>query len=184
MEENNSRKSEIAVLAGGCFWCTEAIFLATPGIISATPGYSGDTIPNPTYELVSSGETKYVESIKIEFDSTKISFANILKIFFETHDPTSWNKQGNDVGSQYRSIVFYMNDIQESLAKDFIKKLDNSGAYDKPIVTEVRPFDVFYEAEDYHKRFYEKNKNSPYCELVIEPKLDKLQKVLKELEIK
>lgn len=172
---------EIAVFGGGCFWCTEAIFERLKGVKSVMPGYTGGTIENPTYEQVSAGNTGHVESIKIDFDPSIISYDDLLTVFFNTHDPTTLNRQGNDVGTQYRSVVFYSNDTQRAKAEALIKELNDSHAYDKPVVTEVRPLEGFYAAEDYHRKYYDNNASQPYCQLIIAPKLEKLQKRFAEL---
>jgi len=169
-------KNEIAIFGGGCFWCTEAVFEELKGVVSVIPGYSGGTLPSPSYEQVSSGKTGHAEVTKIEFDPSQISFKDLLLVFFATHNPTTPNRQGNDVGTQYRSIILYTNEKQREEAEKFIKELDNSEPNGKPVVTEVKPFTKFYEAENYHRQYYLKNKNQPYCQVVIEPKVDKLQK--------
>lgn len=168
---------EIAVFGGGCFWCTEAVFSYLGGVVTVLPGYSGGKLPSPTYEQVSAGDTGHVECTKVEFDPVVISYDQLLKAFFETHDPTTLNKQGNDVGTQYRSVIFYTNEKQKSLAQDFINKIKKAGIYDDPIVTTVEPLKEFYPAEDYHQKYYENHKDAPYCQLVIAPKLDKLDKL-------
>ncbi|MDE1975272.1 MAG: peptide-methionine (S)-S-oxide reductase MsrA [Patescibacteria group bacterium] len=173
--------SQIAVFGGGCFWCTEAIFERLKGVKSVVPGYTGGTLENPTYEQVSAGNTGHIESIKIVFDPSVVSYEDLLAVFFNTHDPTTRNRQGNDVGTQYRSAVFYSNDEQRTKVEALIKELNDSHAYDKPVVTEVLPLDKFYEAEDYHKRYYDNNSAEPYCQLVIAPKLEKLQKRFADL---
>lgn len=162
-----------AVFAGGCFWCTEAIFKELKGVKSVTPGYSGGKVKNPTYEQVSTGETGHAEATEFEYDPAVISYNDLLTVFFATHDPTTLNRQGNDVGSQYRSAIFYMDEVQKKEAEEFIKKIDIDK--DRPVVTEVVPFEEFYEAEDYHKNYYEAHKDQPYCQLVISPKLEKLK---------
>jgi len=168
-------KNEIAVFGGGCFWCTEAIFQELKGVVSVMPGYSGGTLPNPSYEQVCSGKTGHAEVTKIEFDPTQISFRDLLLVFFATHDPTTPNRQGADVGTQYRSIVLYSNHDQKDETGRFIKELEESEPGGKPVVTEIKPLTEFYPAEDYHKQYYLKNKNQPYCQLIIEPKVEKLQ---------
>ncbi|MBI2099082.1 peptide-methionine (S)-S-oxide reductase MsrA [Candidatus Uhrbacteria bacterium] len=164
---------ETAVFGGGCFWCTEAIFKMLKGVKSVVPGYAGGTMPDPSYEEVSGGVTGHAEAIKIEFDPQAISFNDLLAVFFGTHDPTTLNRQGNDVGEQYRSIILYTAPEQKKLAEDYIKELNESSEDGKPIVTEVKPLEKFYEAEDYHHDYYEKNKDKPYCQVVINPKLKK-----------
>lgn len=170
---------EVAVFAGGCFWCTEAVFDGLKGVISAVPGYSGGKAVNPTYEEVSEGTTGHAESIKIEFDPAEVTYKDLLTVFFATHDPTTIDRQGNDVGSQYRSVVFFMNEEQRAQTQEYIKEAQSS--FSDPIVTEVRSFEAFYEAEDYHKRYYETHKDAPYCRAIIDPKLEKLQKQFAEL---
>lgn len=164
--------NERAVFGGGCFWCTEAILKSLKGVNSALPGYAGGRVKNPTYEQVSSGETGHAEVTKIEYDPKIISYKDLLTVFFATHDPTTPNRQGNDVGTQYRSIILYANESQKNEAEEFIKKLNEDG---KKVVTTVEPLGVFYEAEDYHKNYYESHKGQPYCQLVISPKLEKLK---------
>lgn len=164
------------MFAGGCFWCTEAVFQRLKGVKSVVPGYTGGRQTNPTYEQVCSGATGHAEAIKIEYDPAAISFETLLAVFFTTHDPTTLNRQGADVGPQYRSAVFYTNEEQRRVAQNVMQKLRQRGAYDKPIVTELKPFDEFYQAEEKHRQFYLKNRESPYCRLVINPKLDKLKK--------
>lgn len=173
MEKNNDL--EVATLAGGCFWCTEAIFQRLKGVVSVTSGYTGGNIENPTYQQVSSGKTGHTEAIHIKFDPSIISFDKLLEVFWVTHDPTTINRQGGDVGTQYRSAIFYHNENQKLLAEKSLKDLEISGKYSQPIVTKIEPFTHFYSAEDYHQNYYEKYKTSnPYCNLVIEPKLKKL----------
>ncbi|MBI3984352.1 MAG: peptide-methionine (S)-S-oxide reductase MsrA [Candidatus Levybacteria bacterium] len=165
---------EVATLANGCFWCTEAVFKRLKGVLSVKPGYSGGTVENPSYDQVCSGETGHAEAIQIEFDPSIISFETILDIFWHTHDPTTLNQQGNDMGTQYRSAIFYHDDIQKEQAVKSKKDLEKEGVYKNPIVTEITPFKEFYEAENYHKNYYDRNKDYPYCRFVIDPKLKKL----------
>ena len=174
-------KTEIATFANGCFWCTEAIFEELEGVISATSGYTGGQIENPTYKQVCSGETGHAECLQIEYDPSKITFDELLAVFWETHDPTTLNRQGADAGTQYRSGVFYHNEEQKEKAEKYKAALDKSGAFDKPIVTEITAFNKFYPAEDYHQQYFENNENAnPYCKIVIRPKLDKFRKVFKD----
>jgi peptide-methionine (S)-S-oxide reductase len=168
--------NETAVFGGGCFWCTEAIFKMLKGVSSVLPGYSGGTVKNPTYEQVSSGNTGHAECTKVEFDPREVSYRDLLTVFFGSHDPTTLNRQGADIGTQYRSVIFYTTEEQKKTAEDFIKEINNESKEGKPIVTEVLPLDVFYVAENYHKDYYERNKDAPYCELVINPKLEKVVK--------
>ncbi len=167
---------EVAVFANGCFWCTEAVFLSLKGISSVTSGYSGGIVPHPTYEQVSSGNTGHAECIKIEFDSSVISYDDLLAVFFNTHNPTTLNRQGNDVGTQYRSAIFYTSEDQKQKALGLVAELNSSKAYDMLVVTEVVPLQEFYSAEEYHAQYYAKHSSQPYCQLVIAPKLEKLQK--------
>lgn len=165
---------ENATFAGGCFWCTEAIFQRLKGVRSVLPGYSGGKIENPTYEQVCSGTTGHAEAIQIEFDPKIIPFEKLLEVFFYTHDPTTPNKQGNDVGTQYRSAIFYGNRHQKEKSERYIQKLEKDGVFQRPIVTEVSKLNNFYVAEDYHKNYFERNKNALYCDIVISPKIKKL----------
>lgn len=165
---------QIATFGGGCFWCTEAIFKRLKGIESVTSGYAGGKRENPSYEQVSTGATGHAESVQIEFDPHIISYEKLLRVFFATHNPTTMNQQGADVGTQYRSVIFYHNEEQEQQAEAMIKQLTDEKAYDRPIVTEVVPFDKFYTAEQYHQEYYDKNPQYPYCSVVIDPKVQKL----------
>ncbi len=177
--ENNDIKT--TVLAGGCFWCTEAVFTRLKGIISVKSGYIGGTLINPTYEQVSTGSTGHIEAIKIEYDSSVIAFYDLLTVFFYTHDPTTMDRQGADIGKQYRSVIFYNDEHEKIEVENFINDLIKLNAYDKPIVTELEPMSTFYDAEDYHEKYYENHKNDSYCEIVIAPKIEKLQKRFAEL---
>lgn len=173
--------NDSATFANGCFWCTEAIFEELEGVVSATSGYTGGKVVNPTYKQICTGETGHAEALQIVYDPKKISFDELLEVFWETHDPTTLNRQGADVGTQYRSGIFYHNEEQKQKAEEYKAKLDKSGAFDKPIVTEITPFTVFYPAEDYHQQYFENNENAnPYCRIVIRPKLDKFRKVFKD----
>lgn len=164
---------EVAVFGGGCFWCTEAVFRMLKGVMSVTPGYAGGTAKNPTYERISAGESDHAEVIRIVFDPARISYADLLAVFFATHDPASMNKQGNDAGPQYRSTVLYADEGQKAAAEAMIAELNASSEAGGKIVTLVAPLGEFYEAEDYHKDYYRKNPQAPYCEIVINPKLEK-----------
>ena len=171
----------VATFANGCFWCTEAIFEELNGVISAVSGYTGGETISPTYKEVCDGNTGHAECLQITYDTTKISFDELLEVFWQTHDPTTLNRQGADVGTQYRSGIFYHTDEQKEKAESYKAALDKSGAFDRPIVTEITPFNVFYPAEDYHQQYFELNGNSnPYCRVVIQPKLEKFRKVFKE----
>jgi peptide-methionine (S)-S-oxide reductase len=185
-ESKNTIKT--AVFANGCFWCTEAVFSMLKGVISVKPGYAGgqlsygiDPETRPTYEQVSSGNTGYAEAIEIKYDESIISYDDLLTVFFNTHDPTTLNRQGNDIGTQYRSEIFYVDDEQKNKSESVIKELNDRKAYDKPVVTEVAPLIKFHEAEDYHHDYYKNNLSQPYCQLVIAPKLEKMQKRFAEL---
>ena len=175
-----SDKLEIATLANGCFWCTEAIFQRLKGVEKVTSGYAGGKVKNPTYNDVTSGETGHAEVIQIQFDPSVITYQEILDVFFATHDPTTLNRQGYDVGTQYRSAIFYHSTAQKEVAEAFIKALTEAKVFDKKIVTEVTPFEAFYEAESYHQNYYNNNKNQGYCVAVINPKLDKFIKKYKD----
>lgn len=178
-------KTDTATFATGCFWCTEAIFEELNGVLSVTSGYSGGTVHNPTYKEVCTGETGHAECVQIVYEPNKITYDELLEVFFEVHDPTSLNRQGADVGTQYRSAIFFHNDEQKQKAEYYKGELNKSGAYYKPIVTEIAAASKFYPAENYHQAYYENNKNSnPYCSVVIRPKLEKFQKVFaKKLKI-
>lgn len=172
---------ETAVFANGCFWCTEAVFKMLKGVISVDPGYAGGTTDNPTYERVAGGNTGHAECLKIEYDPSIVSYDDLLAVFFNTHDPTTLNRQGNDVGTEYRSIIFYTTPEQKEKAERTIRELDESKSYERSVVTEVIPLEKFYPAENYHKDYYEHNSNNPYCQIVIAPKLEKMQKRFAEL---
>lgn len=168
--------TDTITLGGGCFWCLEAVFQRLNGVLSVTSGYSGGHIKNPSYKEVCTGTTGHAEVVQILYDPTVVSLEEILKVFFKIHDPTTLNRQGNDVGPQYRSAIFYHTDMQQKVAEEIIEGLNQSGAFNAPIVTEVTPFTVFYKAEDYHQNYFNQNKNSnPYCRLVIVPKIEKFE---------
>jgi len=178
---NYTGKTETATFGTGCFWCTEAIFDQLEGVVEVTSGYAGGKNENPSYEEVSTGETGYAECIQIIYDPAKISFDELLEVFWQVHDPTTLNRQGADVGTQYRSVIFYHNEEQKNLAEKYKTELDKSGAFNNPIVTTLEPFTKFYAAEDYHQEYYSNNKNkNPYCSIVIRPKLEKFEKVFKD----
>jgi peptide-methionine (S)-S-oxide reductase len=170
----NNKDVEIATIANGCFWCTEAIFARVKGIKSVIPGYSGGTASNPSYEQVCTGKTGHAEAIQIKFDPRIITFEKILNIFWHTHDPTTLNRQGNDAGTQYRSAIFYHDENQKKAAEKLKNELAEEGVFKDRIVTEITPFSNFYAAENYHKDYYENNRNAPYCSYVIDPKIEKL----------
>lgn len=171
---------EKATFGCGCFWCTEAVFQRVEGVVSVESGYAGGNVPNPTYEQVCTGTTGHAEVTQVTFDPAKVSFDELLEVFWKTHDPTTLNRQGNDVGTQYRSVIFYHNQKQKELAEKYKKELDASGAWKSPIVTEISPYTTFYKAEDYHQNYYNDNKFKPYCMFVIGPKLEKFEKVFKD----
>lgn len=175
-----AKNFEKATLGGGCFWCTEAIYRELKGVIDVKPGYSGGETKNPTYTEVCTGETGHAEVIQITFDPAVISFSNILEVFFMTHNPTTLNRQGNDVGTQYRSVIFYHSEKQKAVAEKVIQLFTKEKVYDQPIVTEITAFDRFYPAEDYHENYFANNKDKGYCQFVIVPKLEKFRKIFKE----
>ncbi len=166
----------VATFGNGCFWCTEAIFQQLKGVESVYPGYTGGHVKNPSYREVCTGDTGHAEAIQIKYDPEVISYRELLDVFFYTHDPTTLNRQGNDIGTQYRSAIFYHDPGQKEEAEKIIAQLTDEEVYDDPIVTEVTAYDVFYMAEDYHKNYYNNNKNQGYCRAVINPKLDKFMK--------
>ncbi len=165
-----------AVFGGGCFWCTEAVFSMLRGVTSVLPGYAGGTVPNPTYAQVSGGETGHAESVRIEYDPTEVRYRDLLTVFFASHDPTTVNRQGADVGTQYRSVIFYTTPEQKSDAEVYIAEINASNKHGMPVVTAVEPLPVFYPAENYHHEYFAKNRQNQYCALVINPKLEKVQK--------
>jgi len=170
----------IATFGGGCFWCTEVIFQHTKGVKEVLPGYMGGQRENPTYEQVCSGATGHVEVIQIDFDESQVSFQDLLEVFFKTHDPTTLNRQGADVGTQYRSVVFYHGDKQKQEAESFIQALEEAKVYDSPIVTAVEPAVTFWEAEDYHHDYFNQNPQNQFCQVVIAPKLQKFLKLYQQ----
>ncbi len=172
----DNRKTETAIFAGGCFWCTEAFFTDLKGVEKVVSGYIGGTTKNPTYKEVCSGTTGHAEAIKITYNPEEVAYEDLLEIFFATHDPTTLNRQGADVGTQYRSEIFYTTPEQKAAAENFIKLLTDQKIFDKKIVTKVSESSTFYAAEDYHQDYYAQNSNQPYCQAVIEPKLTKLKK--------
>lgn len=178
--KKTNMKSETITLGNGCFWCTEAIFQQVDGVIKVTSGYSGGHVDNPTYEQVCEKTTGHAEVLQVEFDSSLVTVDELLEIFWQTHDPTTLNRQGNDVGPQYRSVVFYHNEHQKERAEFFKKQLDASGAFAGPIVTTIEPIKNFFAAENYHQDYYKRNGNQPYCYFVIRPKLEKFEKAFKD----
>lgn len=173
-------EKEMATLAGGCFWCTEAVFLELKGVVSVISGYIGGETINPTYKEICNGDTGHAEAIQLTFNPNEISFGELLEIFFATHDPTTLNRQGNDVGTQYRSEIFYHNDVQKKLSEGYIELMTAENTFGKPIVTKISPASIFYPAETYHQNYYNTNKSQGYCSYVITPKIEKLKKVYKD----
>lgn len=171
---------ELATFGAGCFWCVEAVFQRLEGVEKVESGYAGGTVENPTYKQVCTGSTNHAEVLRIVFDPKKITFDELLEVFWKIHDPTTLNRQGEDVGTQYRSVVFYHNDKQKELAEKYKAALDAEGAFSKPIVTEISPLTNYYPAEDYHQNYFNENGNSnPYCSIVVRPKVEKFEKVFK-----
>ena len=170
---------ELTTLGSGCFWCTEAVYQQLKGVETVISGYSGGDSENPTYEQVTTGKTGHTEVCQIQFEPEQISFADMLEVFFSTHNPTTLNRQGNDVGTQYRSVIFYHNEEQREIAERVKKEFDESGTWKNPIVTKIIPYEKFYSAEDYHQNYFRNNPNQGYCQLVIAPKLKKFEKVFK-----
>lgn len=173
----SEHKKEVATFAAGCFWCVEAQFQQLQGVESVSSGFIGGHVANPTYKEVCNGTTGHAEACNIVYDPSVISYDELLAAFFTTHDPTQLNRQGNDIGTQYRSAIFYHNEEQKAKAEYYINKLNEEKAYDKPIVTEIAPYKDFYAAEDYHQDYYNNSESAPYCRMVIQPKLDKFKKV-------
>ena len=173
-------ESKTAIIAGGCFWCTEAVFLDVKGVVSVESGYVGGTVPNPTYDQVCGGHTGHAEAIRVTYDPAQLSYRDLLGIFFATHDPTQLNRQGHDQGTQYRSAVFYQNEQEKQEAQAVICEITAQGVFDAPIVTTLEPATTFYEAEAYHQNYYAQNKLQPYCMAVITPKVSKFRKQFTE----
>jgi peptide-methionine (S)-S-oxide reductase len=171
------QRSEIATLGGGCFWCLEAIFNELRGVKKVVSGYSGGTVPNPSYQEVCTGATGHAEVVQITFDPLIISFNELLEVFFTIHDPTTLNRQGADVGTQYRSVIFYHTPEQKEIAKEVLAKIETAKIWDAPVVTEITAFDTFYPAENYHQEYFLHNPDQPYCRVVIEPKVVKFRKL-------
>ena len=175
--------TELATLAGGCFWCLEAVFEQLRGVTKVTSGYSGGRVPNPSYEAVCTGTTGHAEVVQVAFNPDEISFHDLLGVFFTIHDPTTLDRQGGDVGTQYRSAIFYHDDGQRRVAEDLIRELEAEHVFDDPIVTKIEPLHGFYPAEEYHREYYRRNANQPYCRAVIAPKVAKLRsKYLEKLK--
>ncbi|MFN3343811.1 MAG: peptide-methionine (S)-S-oxide reductase MsrA [Flavobacteriales bacterium] len=179
-DTSSSNGLESATLGAGCFWCIEAVYLELKGVKSVVSGYAGGHVDKPTYEEICRGTTGHAEVARIVFDPKVISFDELLEVFWQIHDPTTLNRQGNDVGTQYRSVIFYHNEEQKNSAEKYKMQLDTSGAWDKPIVTEISPLTNFFPAENYHQNYYNNNPNQGYCRFVIAPKMDKFRKVFKE----
>ncbi|HEX6891423.1 MAG TPA: peptide-methionine (S)-S-oxide reductase MsrA [Chryseolinea sp.] len=180
MSEQTKTGLHLATFGSGCFWCTEAIFQNVDGVEKVESGYSGGKVKNPTYKEVCSGLTGHAEVVQLSYDPKKVSFDELLEIFWKTHDPTTLNRQGNDEGTQYRSVIYYHDEQQKKLAEQYKQKLSDAGAFDQPIVTEISPYSTFYKAEDYHQNYYNLNGNAPYCAYIIQPKLEKFKKVFKD----
>lgn len=172
--------SQLATFASGCFWCTEAIFLRVKGVTRVQSGYMGGHVDNPTYKAVCSGETGHAECVQVTYTPAIISYEELLEIFWKTHDPTTLNRQGADVGTQYRSAIFFHSEEQEKLANDYKNKLNTEGIYANPVVTEIVPAEIFYAAEEYHQNYFNQNNDAPYCSFVIQPKLDKFKKIFSD----
>lgn len=170
----------VATFGNGCFWCTEAVFQQLEGVKKVTSGYSGGHVVNPTYEQVCAKNTGHAEALQIVYDPTVISFDELLEVFWKTHDPTTLNRQGNDVGPQYRSVIFYHDNTQKEKSEAYKADLDKSGAWPNPVVTAIEPFKNFYPAEDYHQNYFKLNGKAPYCQYVIRPKLEKFEKIFKD----
>jgi peptide-methionine (S)-S-oxide reductase len=180
MQLSPQREPELATLGGGCFWCLEAVYAELKGVEQVVSGYAGGTVPNPSYYEVCEEVTGHAEVVQLAFDPREISFAEILQVFFTIHDPTTLNRQGADIGTQYRSVIFYHNEDQQKIAEDTIRELTSAQIWDAPIVTEVTPFEVFYRAEDAHQEYFRRNRALPYCQYVIAPKVAKVRKVFVE----
>lgn len=184
--DTNSQKmqsdstTQTATFGAGCFWCVEAQFQLLDGVLSVSSGFTGGTVKNPAYREVCNGTTGHAEVIQITFDPSKISYEELLAAFWQSHDPTQLNRQGNDIGTQYRSVIYYHNESQRVLAEKYKKELNESGAWSKPIVTEISPIGPFYKAEDYHQNYYNANSSESYCQYVIQPKIEKFRKVFKD----
>jgi peptide-methionine (S)-S-oxide reductase len=179
-QDNESAETGVVTFGAGCFWCVEAVFQQLDGVISVQSGYSGGKVKNPTYEQVCTGRTGHAEVCQIKYDPSRITFPELLEVFWKTHDPTTLNRQGADKGTQYRSVIFYHNDEQKQLAEKYKKALDESGAFKRPIVTEISPYTNFYVAEDNHQNYFKLNPQQGYCRLVIQPKVEKFREVFKD----
>jgi len=173
-------RSETAILGGGCFWCIEAVFDDLDGVLSVDSGYSGGMLANPGYEQVCTGKTGHAEVVRVNFDPDKISFSDILRVFFTVHDPTTLNRQGNDVGTQYRSVIFYRDSEQKRACEEIMHEIETANIWDKPLVTELSPFKEFFPAENYHQEYFANNPDKAYCRLVVAPKLEKFRKLYRD----
>ena len=180
MSEQTKTGLHLATFGSGCFWCTEAIFQNVDGVEKVESGYSGGKVKNPTYKEVCSGLTGHAEVVQLTYDPKKVSFDELLEIFWKTHDPTTLNRQGNDEGTQYRSVIYYHDEQQKKLAEQYKQKLSDAGAFDQPIVTEISPYSTFYKAEDYHQNYFNQNGDQPYCRFIIQPKVEKFKTVFKD----
>lgn len=180
-ESKDNQQLDTTTFGTGCFWCTEAVFQQLEGVVNVTSGYSGGHVANPTYEQVCGKNTGHAECLNIVYDKNKISFDELLKVFWQVHDPTTLNRQGNDAGPQYRSVIFYHNDDQKERAEKYKAELNKSGAWDKPIVTEISPLENFYPAENYHQNYFNNNGSQSYCAYVVRPKVEKFQKAFKDI---
>lgn len=176
----NPQELQKATFGGGCFWCTEAVFARLQGVESVAPGYCGGTAADPTYQQVCGGDTGHAEVVQITYDPSQVSYEQLLEVFWKTHDPTTLNRQGNDVGTQYRSVVFYHDSEQQQLAQQYKEKLDATGVYDAPVVTEIAPCEHFYSAEEYHHDYFRRNPGQPYCAAVVGPKVAKFEQVFRD----
>lgn len=177
---NDSLQLGVATFGGGCFWCTEAQFDLLKGVKQVVSGYSGGQVKNPSYKEICTGETGHAEVVQVYYDPAVLSYEELLEAFWQSHDPTTLNRQGNDVGTQYRSVIFYHSEEQHQLAQKYKELLDQSSAYDAPVVTEIAPFTEFYQAEDYHQNYFDENANQSYCRFVVAPKVEKFKKVFKD----
>ena len=177
----DNSKYQVATFGEGCFWCSEAVFQRLKGVVKVESGYSGGYVPNPTYEAVCTGKTGHAEVIQVTYDPSIISYTQLLRVFWNTHDPTTLNRQGNDLGTQYRSIILYHDEEQKELAERYKHELDSAKVWNEPVVTEIVPFKKFYKAEDYHQNYYNQHGNQPYCSFVITPKVEKFEKVFADM---
>ncbi len=175
----NANTIDTATFGAGCFWCVEAVFQRLEGVLTVKSGYSGGTVKNPSYHEVSEGSTGHAEVCQITYDNTKVNFDELLEVFWKTHDPTTLNRQGNDFGTQYRSVIFYHNNDQKLIAEKYKIEINKSGAYPNPVITEISPLTNYYPAEDYHQNYFNQNGNQGYCKFVIQPKVDKFEKIFK-----